>query len=109
MLISASGAALDLCVLAIIAKGDAYGYTLTQRVNASLEVSESTIYPVMRRLTTHNCLETYDTPHEGRLRRYYRLTDTGRETLAKLLGAWRQFVGAVDEILVGGETSGAED
>ncbi|MDR0381681.1 MAG: PadR family transcriptional regulator [Oscillospiraceae bacterium] len=105
MMINATGALLDLCVLSVISRGDAYGYALTQRVKQTLDVSESTVYPVMRRLQTQQCLETYDTPHEGRNRRYYRLTDAGRQMLGALGADWEEFKKRVDGILSGGDAA----
>jgi PadR family transcriptional regulator PadR len=105
MTINATGALLDLCVLSVISRGDAYGYALTQSVKRTLDVSESTMYPVMRRLQTQECLEAYDTPHEGRNRRYYRLTDTGRRMLGELGEEWEDFKRRVDGILSGGDAA----
>jgi PadR family transcriptional regulator PadR len=102
MAINATGGLLDLCVLSIISRGDAYGYALTQDVKRLLEVSESTMYPVMRRLQTQEYLETYDTPHDGRNRRYYSLTDAGRQALGALCGEWDEFKRRIDGILLGG-------
>ncbi|MDR1589362.1 MAG: PadR family transcriptional regulator [Oscillospiraceae bacterium] len=105
MTINATGALLDLCVLAVVSRGDAYGYALTQGVKRTLDVSESTMYPVMRRLQTQQCLETYDTPHEGRNRRYYRLTETGRRMLGELREDWGEFKRRVDDVLDGGDAA----
>jgi PadR family transcriptional regulator PadR len=102
MTINATGALLDLCVLSVISRGDTYGYALTQDVKQTLGVSESTMYPVMRRLQTQQYLETYDTPHDGRNRRYYRLTDEGRQALGSLGEDWDEFKRRVDKILAGG-------
>ena len=62
---------LDACVLGIVEKEDAYGYTLTQKVRELVDISESTLYPVLRRLQKDECLVTYDAPYQGRNRRYY--------------------------------------
>ena len=62
---------LDACVLGIVAENDAYGYTLTQKVQEIVDISESTLYPVLRRLQKSEFLTTYDQPFEGRNRRYY--------------------------------------
>ena len=64
-------ALLDACVLAVLSRGDAYGYVLTQQVRQVIEVSETALYPVLRRLQKDGCLDTYDQPHQGRNRRYY--------------------------------------
>lgn len=68
---------LDACVLHILIKGDTYGYKLTQEITGLMETSESALYPVLRRLETQGCLETYSAEHSGRLRRYYRITAAG--------------------------------
>ncbi len=96
-------ALLDVCVLATLSKEDAYGYILTQSVKEVINVSESTLYPVLRRLQKEDFLTVYDQPYAGRNRRYYQITDTGREKLAESLAAWEEFKGKVDQILYGGE------
>jgi len=78
MVFQLGAALLDALVLAVLHKEAAYGYKLTQEVKSVLQVSESTLYPVLRRLTREGCLETYDEEHMGRNRRYYRLTEKGR-------------------------------
>lgn len=90
---------LDACVLAVLSKGDQYGYTLTQQVKNVLDVSESTLYPVLRRLQKDNCLETYDEPYQGRNRRYYRITDTGREKFMMYQSEWITFKSTVSGLL----------
>ena len=57
---------LDGCVLAILDQEDTYGYALTQRVKGVLDISESTLYPVLRRLQKEGCLTVYDQPYQGR-------------------------------------------
>jgi PadR family transcriptional regulator PadR len=68
---------LDACVLHVLQKGDTYGYKLTQEISEFMKTSESSLYPVLRRLETQGCLETYSSEHSGRLRRYYRITADG--------------------------------
>ena len=95
-------ALLDMCVLAILQREDAYGYVLTQNVKEILNVSESTLYPVLRRLQKEGFLTTYDMPYDGRNRRYYQITDTGKEKLSEYLGQWVEYKEKVDKILAGG-------
>jgi len=95
-------ALLDACVLAILSREDAYGYVLTQNVKEILNVSESTLYPVLRRLQKENFLTTYDIPHDGRNRRYYQITGTGKEKLDEYLVEWGDYKEKVDRILSGG-------
>ena len=72
---------LDPFVLAVVRKGDTYGYKLLQDVLAVMEVSESTLYPVLRRLEAQGLLDTYQREHNGRLRKYYRITVSGLKKL----------------------------
>lgn len=92
-------ALLDACVLAILHKEDTYGYKLTQEVKDFMEVSESTLYPVLRRLTREGYLKTYDQEHMGRNRRYYGLSETGRSKYEEYLKDWKEFKIRVDAIL----------
>ena len=100
MAIQATGVLLDGCVLSLLASEDAYGYSLTQQMKASLGVSESTLYPVMRRLQTDDCLTVYDQPHNGRNRRYYRITERGQERFRDCAAQWAEFKARVDEIIL---------
>lgn len=95
-------ALLDACVLAILAKEDAYGYSLTQQVREVMDISESTLYPVLRRLQKGNYLSTYDQPFQGRNRRYYRITDDGRVKYEELLAEWKDYKEKIDHVLIGG-------
>ena len=76
MVFNTGAALLDAIVLAMSFQGQngTYGYKITQDVRSVLDVSESTLYPVLRRLQKDECLETYDMAYEGRNRRYYKLT-----------------------------------
>ena len=98
-------ALLDAYVLAILSREDTYGYVLTQNVKEIISISESTLYPVLRRLQKDDCLTVYDVPFQGRNRRYYKITDSGREKLAEYISEWQSFKGKVDKILseVGGK------
>ena len=101
-------ALLDACVLAILLREDAYGYVLTQNVKEILNVSESTLYPVLRRLQKENYLTTYDVPYDGRNRRYYQITDTGKKKLSEYQCQWGEYKEKVDKILSGGISDGQE-
>ena len=95
-------ALLDACVLATLNREDTYGYVLTQSVKAVVEISESTLYPVLRRLQKEGWLTTYDQPYSGRLRRYYTITDAGREALARYRSEWDIYKKQVESMLFGG-------
>ena len=103
MIFQLGGSILELCVLSIVAKEDTYGYKITQEVKEVLEVSESTLYPVLRRLTKDGYLSTYDCPYDGRNRRYYRITKTGVQHLEMYKKEWKQFNHKINSILEGCE------
>ena len=70
-----------VCVLAALAHGDSYGYQIIKDVPQTLALSESTLYPILRRLSKQGALREYSKEHNGRLRKYYSLTDEGRQQL----------------------------
>ena len=90
---------LDGTVLAALSKEDMSGYALTKIVQESLSVSESTLYPVLRRLKKEGYLETYDEPFEGRNRRYYSLTPIGSRHLEEIIDEWIVFRDSLDRLL----------
>lgn len=96
--IGVSGALLDAAVLAVVAHGDTYGYVLTQQIRDSLDVAESTVYPVLRRLEKDGSLWCYDVPTDGRNRRYYAVTDIGRAKLASLIAEWGTYKAKIDAL-----------
>lgn len=102
MVFQLGSALLDACVLAVLAKDDTYGYILTQNVKEMIDVSESSLYPVLRRLQKDQCLTTYDQPFQGRNRRYYSITESGRQRLLEYAQEWQEYKRKVDNILTGG-------
>ena len=74
---------LDACVLYALKDGESYGYKIITDLKDVTEVSESTLYPILKRLESSGALETYSKEFNGRLRRYYTLTDSGRKKLAE--------------------------
>lgn len=101
MIFSVTAALLDTLVLAIAEKGDTYGYEITHILHESLEVSESTLYPVLRRLQKDECLEIYDKEFSGRNRRYYRITDKGRQQLGLYRREWSAYKSKISDIVEG--------
>ncbi|MEG2789434.1 MAG: PadR family transcriptional regulator [Romboutsia sp.] len=98
-------AILDACVLAILDKEDTYGYILTQQVKEVVDISESTLYPVLRRLQKNNYLITYDKAFQGRNRRYYQITNLGKNQHEEYLKMWQEYKESIDKILLGGNKS----
>jgi len=94
---------LDAFVLSVVSKEDTYGYRITQEIQIAIDVSESTLYPVLRRLQKDSCLEVYDVEFMGRNRRYYKLTAKGKHQLAVYIEDWNIFKQKIDKVLYGGE------
>lgn len=90
---------LDACVLGIVAEEDSYGYTLTQKMQELVDISESTLYPVLRRLQKENYLTTYDKPFQGRNRRYYKVTPDGLKQLEYYRSEWINYKEKIDILL----------
>lgn len=79
---------LEICVLASMLKEDIYGYKLINTVSSYIEISESTLYPILKRLETSGCVTTYSVEHNSRLRKYYKITDVGRGRIKEFLSDW---------------------
>ncbi|WP_300562931.1 PadR family transcriptional regulator [Companilactobacillus sp.] len=99
MAIQASTEILEGSVLALLSREDYYGYTITKRMQQSFPISESTMYPILRRLKKSGWLTTYDQAYEGRNRRYYKITDAGISRLNEIRQDWRELKSVTDEIL----------
>lgn len=65
---------LDICVLSLLRRGDSYGYQIIKDLSGCIEISESTLYPILRRLEAGGSLTVYSVEHSGRLRKFYRVT-----------------------------------
>lgn len=95
-----SASLLDSMVLAVVHKEDTYGYEITQYIRKAVDISESTLYPVLRRLQKNDYLETYDREYMGRNRRYYHLTSKGCQALDDYREQWKEHKRKVDSILM---------
>ena len=104
MVFNTGAALLDAIVLAVVSKETegTYGYKITQDVRQVLEVSESTLYPVLRRLQKDECLETYDQEYGGRNRRYYKLTERGMAQLNLYKTEWKNYSTKISRLFEGG-------
>lgn len=93
---------LDLCVMALLAREDCYGFELASTVSRYIDISEGTVYPLLKRLKDDHLVDTYlRESSEGPPRKYYTLTKMGRAHYEKLLQQWRVFVENVDHIIEG--------
>jgi PadR family transcriptional regulator PadR len=100
-MVFATGAALlDAIVLAVVSQEPegTYGYRITQDVRSVIDISESTLYPVLRRLQKDECLSVYDREYSGRNRRYYQITPKGFAQLQLYKSEWRQYADNIDKI-----------
>ena len=79
---------LDVCVLAAIKQEDSYGYKIIKDMKPYVELSESTLYPILRRLEAAQLLSVHSAEHNGRLRKYYAITDEGRQKIQAFLQEW---------------------
>ena len=96
-----TGALLDACVLGLLSCESTYGYNLTQRLRQLIDISESTLYPVLRRLLKDELLSTFDEQFEGRNRRYYQITDKGCGLLGDYSEKWEIYKKNIDSVLRG--------
>lgn len=116
MVFQLGSALLDSCVLSVLNKGDTYGYVLTQDVKEVIDISESTLYPVLRRLQKEGFLSTYDQPFQGRNRRYYHITEAGKIRLNYYMNEWKDYrdkieiiFNSADNVAATGREGGNED
>ena len=94
----------DLLVLSVISEGDAYGYQISQIIKRAANTKDSTLYPILRRLQQSNYVKTYDQQYQGRNRKYYTITEEGRQYQKKLALEWTQYRTILDSIVEGGMT-----
>ncbi len=83
---------LDVCVLAAIKDQESYGYQIIKDMKPFLELSESTLYPILRRLENAKLLTVRSAPHNGRLRKYYRITTTGLQRIEDFKQEWKEIM-----------------
>ncbi|MCR5596286.1 MAG: PadR family transcriptional regulator [Lachnospiraceae bacterium] len=83
---------LEICVLAAIRKEPSYGYQIIKDVKPYITISESTLYPILRRLEDAGNLTVRSVEHNGRLRKYYEITDTGIKKLNDFREEWREIM-----------------
>lgn len=83
---------LDVCVLAAIKNEDSYGYKIIKDMKPYIELSESTLYTILKRLETAKMLTVRTAEHGGRLRKYYRITDLGRKRIADFREEWQEIM-----------------
>jgi PadR family transcriptional regulator PadR len=91
---------IELCVLSVLVEKDSYGYEIISKLSAYIDVSENTIYPILRRLTSEGYFKTYLVESlEGAPRKYYRMTEKGFIYYLSLREEWDTFIGGVYQII----------
>lgn len=83
---------LDACVLAVLEHGESYGYQMVKDISEFIPITESTLYPILKRLGAAEMLTVTSQEHNGRLRKYYSITDKGRDHISQLLKEWEEVV-----------------
>lgn len=89
---------LEACVLAVLTPGDSYGYQLIKDISECVDISESTLYPILKRLEAGSMLQVYSVEHNGRLRKYYRITQDGMNRLESFRDDWKEVIAVYDFI-----------
>jgi len=93
---------LELCVLSLLSKADMYGFELVGKISAQIQISEGTIYPLMKRIRDEGYVTTYlQESQEGPPRKYYSITSSGRTTLKTMEEEWRSLSSGINKILEG--------
>lgn len=83
---------LDICVLAAIKSEESYGYQIIKDMKPFVEISESTLYPILRRLESANQLTVSSVEHNGRLRKYYHITQAGLKRIEDFKLEWQEII-----------------
>lgn len=92
---------VENCVLAALARGDSYGYQIVKDLSSFVSVTESTLYPILRRLESAGALSVYSVEHNGRLRKFYHLTKDGRRRLEGFAADWDELAAMYEFIREG--------
>ena len=80
---------LEICVLATLRNSESYGYKIIKDVSNVIPISESTLYPILKRLEANDCVTSYSVEHNSRLRKYYKITDVGLNKIQEFLIDWK--------------------
>jgi len=92
---------LEVCVLSVVSREDSYGYKIIKDLSGYIELTESTLYPILRRLEAAGNLTVYSVEHNGRLRKFYKITDMGHAAIAEFLKDWPEIESMVNFIKEG--------
>lgn len=90
---------LEIFVLGLLSHGDSYGYKIVQDLREAIAISESTLYPILRRLEGRDSIDTYQEEYNGRLRKYYSLNPKGKTELKQFMEQWEEIKEVYDFIV----------
>ena len=92
---------IEFLILSIVDTQDSYGYEISQTVKIVADIKESTLYPILKKLEKNGYLTTYSQEFQGRNRKYYSITDSGKEQLIFLKKEWNEYYHTIDDIIEG--------
>ena len=96
---------LDVCVLAAIRDEESYGYKIIKDVRPCTQLSESTLYTILKRLELYGMLTVRSVEHNGRLRKYYKITDFGRKRIEEFKEDWREVISIYNFVTKGSDAT----
>ena len=96
-----SSALIEFLILAVLEQADSYGYEISQTIKLIANIKESTLYPILKKLEASGFLTTYSREFQGRMRKYYSLTNRGVEQLVSLKEEWTLYTDTVNGIIEG--------
>jgi PadR family transcriptional regulator PadR len=94
---------VEICVLAVIRREPSYGYKIINDLSEIIEISESTLYPILRRLESQNFLETFNQEFKGRTRKYYKITHEGNDKIKSFIREWKDMERVYKFIMLKGD------
>lgn len=92
---------IEFLILSIVDTQDSYGYEISQTIKIVADIKESTLYPILKKLEKAGYVTTYSQEFQGRKRKYYSITESGKEQLAFLHGEWDSYRDTIDGIIEG--------
>lgn len=100
---------LEMLILSIIAREDSYGYQISRHLKSVSSLKDSALYPVLKRLSENGYVRVYDQQYQGRNRKYYQITDFGREYFSMLRRDWQDYIGEIRAVMDGKDALAEEE
>lgn len=98
---SLSSTIIELLILSIVNRGDSYGYDISQKIKMVSDIKESTLYPILKKMSRNGYLDSYVENYNGRARKYYKITEDGKAHLKEMEKEWGRFVSTIN--MIGGK------